>query len=339
MGAHLRFPERQVRVRMSEHDEFSILDQLFKPLAGLSREARGLMDDVAVIPPHDGCDLVVSTDALVAGVHFFEHDPLDLVARKLMRVNLSDIICKGAVPYGYQLLTVWPRGTTYAEKQDFVRGLKIEQDRFHLDLFGGDTVSTFGPMVFSMTIFGKVPAGRALSRLGAKPGDKILISGYIGQAYMGLRALQGNLAGVSHNDVNEVITAYHLPEIRTDLSPAILQHARAAMDVSDGLLADADHMARANKLMIRLDLNKVPTSLAGRAAIAAGLSPVDLVTGGDDYQILCAADEAGAKALVMAGFYEIGTCLGLSEDTPPGAELWADNRRIEVASKGYLHPL
>ncbi|CAL4867756.1 Thiamine-monophosphate kinase [Asticcacaulis sp. MM231] len=324
---------------MSEHDEFSIIDQLFKPLAGLSREARGLIDDVAVIAGDSTQDLVINTDALVAGVHFFEHDPLDLVARKLMRVNLSDIIAKGAKPYGYQLMTAWPRGTSYAEKADFVRGLKTEQDRFGLDLFGGDTVSTYGPLVVSMTMFGRVPAGRALSRLGARAGDKVLISGYIGQGYLGLKALQGQLMGLSHADVNEVISAYHLPEIRTDLAPVILEHARSSMDVSDGLLADADHLARANNLMIRLDLNTVPTSLSARAAIASGLSPVDLVTGGDDYQILCTADEAGAKALIMAGFYEIGMCLGVSEDTPAGAELWADDRRLDVVAKGYTHPL
>lgn len=325
---------------MSEHhDEFSIIDHLFKPLAGLSREARGLMDDVAVIAADANHDLVISTDALVAGVHFFEHDPLDLVARKLIRVNLSDIIAKGATPFGYQLVTAWPRGTTYSEKQDFVRGLKIEQDRFGLDLFGGDTVSTYGPLHVSMTIFGRVAPGRALSRLGARPGDKVLISGYIGQGYLGLKALQGLLVGVSHADCNEVIESYHLPEIRLDLITPLRDHARASMDVSDGLLADADHMARANKLMIRLDLNKVPTSLAARAAIAAGLSPVELVTGGDDYQILCTADDAGARALIMSGFYEIGTCLGLSEDTPAGAELWADGRRIEVSDKGFKHPL
>jgi thiamine-monophosphate kinase len=324
---------------MSEHDEFSILDQLFKPLAGLSRESRGLMDDVAVLPGDAGHDLVVSTDALVGGVHFFEHDPLDLVARKLMRVNLSDIVCKGAVPYGYQIVTAWPRGTTFSEKQDFVRGLKTEQDRFNVALFGGDTVSTFGPLHVSMTMFGKALPGRTLSRIGARPGDKILISGYIGQAYLGLKALQGLLPGVSHADANELIEAYHLPEIRCDLAPCVRDHARASMDVSDGLLADADHMARVNNLMIRIDLNRVPTSLAARAAIAAGLSPVELVTGGDDYQILCAADEAGARALVMSGFYEIGTCVGASDDTHPGAELWADGRRIEVDRKGFTHPL
>ena len=324
---------------MSEHDEFSVIDQLFKPLAGLSREARGLIDDVAVIPGDATQDLVVNTDALVAGVHFFEHDPLDLVARKLMRVNLSDIVAKGAKPYGYQLMTAWPRGTSYAEKADFVRGLKTDQDRFDLDLFGGDTVSTYGPMVVSMTMFGRVPAGRALSRLGARAGDKVLISGYIGQGFLGLKALQGQLMGLSHADVNEVISAYHLPEIRTDLAPVILEHARSSMDVSDGLLGDADHLARANNLMIRLDLNKVPTSLSARAAIASGISPVDLVTGGDDYQILCTADDAGAKALVMAGFYEIGLCLGVSDDTPAGAELWSDGRRLDVTAKGYTHPL
>ena len=324
---------------MSEHDEFSIIDQLFKPLAGLSREARGLIDDVAIIPGDSAYDLVVNTDALVAGVHFFEHDPLDLVARKLMRVNLSDIVAKGAKPYGYQLVTAWPHGTSYADKADFVRGLKIDQDRFGLSLFGGDTVSTDGPLMVSMTLFGKVPAGKALSRLGAKPGDKVLVSGYIGQGYLGLKALQGQLLGLSHEDINEVISAYHLPEIRTDLTPVVLQHARSAMDISDGLLADANHLARANRLMIRLDLNRVPTSLAARSAIAAGMNPVELITGGDDYQILCTADEQGARALVMAGFYEIGTCLGLSDDTPAGAELWADDRRLDVAKKGFTHPL
>jgi hypothetical protein len=193
---------------MAEHDEFSIIDQLFKPLAGLSRESRGLMDDVSVLPADATCDIVVNTDAIVAGVHFFEHDPLDLVARKLMRVNLSDIVAKGAKPYGYQLITAWPRGTTFAEKQDFARGLKIEQDRFGLDLFGGDTVSTFGPLHVSMTMFGKVPPGRALSRMGARPGDKVLVSGYIGQAYLGLKALEGQLMGVSNDDMNELMMSY-----------------------------------------------------------------------------------------------------------------------------------
>ncbi|MBW8882881.1 MAG: thiamine-phosphate kinase, partial [Asticcacaulis sp.] len=195
------------------------------------------------------------------------------------------------------------------------------------------------PLHVSMTMFGRVPPGRALSRLGARHGDRLLVSGYIGQAYLGLKVLQGQLTGISHADANELIESYHLPEIRSDLASVVRDHAHASMDVSDGLLGDADHLARANQLMIRIDLNKVPTSLAARSAIAAGLSPVELVTGGDDYQILCTADEIGAKALVMAGFYEIGTCLSLSQDTRPGAELWADGRRIDVADKGYMHPL
>ncbi|MGZ3305215.1 MAG: thiamine-phosphate kinase [Asticcacaulis sp.] len=323
---------------MNEHDEFSILDALFKPLAGLNREARGLIDDVAVIPPHPEQDLVISTDALVAGVHFFENDPLDLVARKLMRVNLSDIVAKGAVPYGYQLVTAWPRGTAFSDKQDFVRGLKIEQDRFNIDLFGGDTVTTFGPLLVSMTIFGRAPRGRVLSRIGARAGDRILVSGYIGQAWLGLKALEGALPCLSHADAAEVISAYHLPEIRTDLIKCVRDHAHASMDVSDGLVGDAEHMGKANNLMLRIDLNRVPTSLVARTAIAAGVSPVDLVTGGDDYQILCTADEEGTQTLMAAGFYDIGVCLGASENTRPGAELWADGRRIEVTKKGWTHP-
>lgn len=324
---------------MSEPDEFSIIDQVFKPLAGLCREARGLIDDVAVIPPDSDHDLLVSTDALVAGVHFFEHDPLDLVARKLMRVNISDIIAKGGKPYGYQLVTAWPHGTNLSAKTDFARGLKIEQDRFGLSLFGGDTVSTPGPLMLSMTVFGKAPKGRALSRVGARPGDRVLVSGYIGQGHLGLRALQGGLSDLAASDVSELISAYHLPEIRSDLAATVLLHAHAAMDISDGLLGDADHMARANRLMMRIELEKVPTSPAARAAIAEGVSAVDLMTGGDDYQILCTADEAGAKALIMAGFYDIGACVSATPETPEGAWLWVGGRRIEVADKGFRHPL
>jgi thiamine-monophosphate kinase len=190
-----------------------------------------------------------------------------------------------------------------------------------------------------MTILGTAPRGRVLSRIGARAGDHILVGGYIGQGWLGLKALEGALPQLSHADANEVISAYHLPEVRTDLIKCLREHACASMDVSDGLLADADHMARANGLMMRIDLNKVPTSLAARTAIAGGVSPVDLVTGGDDYQILCTAGEESAKTMVAAGFYDIGLCLGPSEDTRPGAELWADGRRIEVASKGYSHPL
>lgn len=324
---------------MSEPDEFSIIDQVFRPLAGLRREARGLIDDVAVIAPDPDHDLLVSTDALAAGVHFFENDPLDLVARKLMRVNISDIIAKGGVPYGYQLVTAWPRGLSLNDKRDFARGLLVEQERFGLTLFGGDTISTHGPLHVSMTIFGKAPRGRALSRAGARAGDRVLVSGYIGQAHLGLRALQGRLSDLPNGDLNELIGAYHLPEIRPDLAPAVLRHARASMDVSDGLLGDAEHMARVNDLMIRIDLEAVPTSPAARAAIAEGVSAVDLMTGGDDYQILCTADEAGAKALVMAGFHEIGLCVGASTETPAGAQLWANGRRVEVAEKGFRHPL
>jgi thiamine-monophosphate kinase len=190
-----------------------------------------------------------------------------------------------------------------------------------------------------MTMFGKAPAGKTLSRLGARAGHRVLVSGYIGQGYLGLKALQGQILGMSHEDVNEVISAYHLPEIRIDLIPALRDHAGSAMDISDGLLADADHLARANNLMIRLEANQIPTSLSARAAIASGISPVSLFTGGDDYQILCTAEENSARALMLAGFYDIGTCIGLSEDTPAGAELWSDGRRVDVPVKGFRHPL
>lgn len=322
---------------MNHDDEFSVIDQLFKPLAGLSREARGLIDDVAVIPASAAHDIVVTTDAMVAGVHFFENDPLDLVARKLMRVNVSDLVAKGATPYGYQLMTAWPKGITLAHKTDFVRGLQIEQQRFGMDLFGGDTVSTDGPLVLSMTAFGRCAPGRALSRIGAKPGHNVLVSGYIGQGYLGLRALQGTLPPLSLEDSNDLISAYHLPEIHCETRQALSDNASASMDISDGLLGDAVHLAKASHVHIRIDMNRVPTSMAARAAIAGGVNPVDLMTGGDDYQILCTADESGTRALCGAGFVVIGTCESVSDSAPAGAELWANDRVIDVSSKGYRH--
>ena len=130
---------------MSGPDEFESISRLFKPLAADAPEARGLMDDVAVITPRSGHDLVVTKDALVEGVHFLPDDPLDLVAKKLLRVNLSDLAAKGAEPFGYLLSTSWSPRCGWAEREAFAAGLKEDQAHYGVKLFGGDTTSTPGP--------------------------------------------------------------------------------------------------------------------------------------------------------------------------------------------------
>lgn len=318
-------------------DEFSIIEKLFKPLAGLCRESRSLLDDVAVLASDPDHDLVVSTDAMVAGVHFFENDPLDLVARKLLRSNISDINAKGAKPYGYQLMTAWPRGLDFESKAEFARGLRTDQTRFGLDLFGGDTITTDGPLLISMTVFGKCRKGQALSRIGAQSGDRVLVGGYIGQAYLGLKVLDGTIKDLKPNDCNELVEAFHLPEIRLDQGQIIGQFATASMDISDGLIADCDHLARVNGLNITIDLDQMPTSLAARTCIALGTHPLALASGGDDYQILCTARPEAAQSLKSCGFYDIGVCEAAPNSLEATTTVLSAGRPIDIKKRGFNH--
>lgn len=320
---------------MTQNSEFDVIDTLFRPLAGLAVEARGLRDDVAVLPSDSVRDLVVTTDAMVEGVHFLSTDPLDLVAQKLLRVNLSDLAAKGAKPYGYQLLTAWPKGFAFEHKQAFARGLKVDQARFGIHLFGGDTVSTTGPLLVSVTAFGRIGKGRTVGRAGAKAGDRILVSGPIGQGYLGLKVLQGAFSSLSPQFRSELVNAYQLPEPRLDLSDAVAADAHASMDISDGLVADAGHIAQASGVDMHIDLNRVPTSRAARSAMAAGAGLIDLMTGGDDYQILCTASGDRAARLCEAGFTNIGECTASAHAGQ--VHVLADGRPVNIENAGWVH--
>lgn len=286
--------------------EFDWIARLLRPLTRGAPEALDLLDDAAVIPSRPGFDLIVTKDALVAGVHFLEGDPLDLVARKLLRVNLSDLAAKGAEPYGYFLTTAWPTGATWADRERFVTGLAEDGATYGLSLLGGDTVVTPGPLSLTATMLGWVPHGEAVLRRGARPGDLLAVSGPIGDGWLGLKAARGEIADAS------LAERYRLPSPRTDLREALRAHARAAADVSDGLLADAGHIATASGCAARIDLDRVPLSpgaaawLAGQTDAAAALAA--LATGGDDYQIVCAlAPERPVPAgLTVVGVFAAG---------------------------------
>jgi thiamine-monophosphate kinase len=145
--------------------------------------------------------------------------------------------------------------------------------------------------------------------------------------------LRGEFSSLSDSDKSHLIKAYRLPDPRDDAADVLLTNAHASMDVSDGLVADALHMAMASQLRMVIELDHVPTSPAARAAIALGANPVDLVTGGDDYQALCTASEAGAKALTRVGFQVIGHCEAGASDII----LHSNGREIEVETKGFVH--
>jgi thiamine-monophosphate kinase len=308
-------------------DEFDWIAQLLRPLTRGAPEALDLLDDAAVIPSRPGFDLVVTKDALVAGVHFLTDDPLDLVARKLLRVNLSDLAAKGAEPWGYFLTTAWPTGTSWADKALFAEGLAVDGQAFDISLLGGDTVSTPGPLTLTATLLGWVPQGGAIPRKGGRPGDRLAVSGVIGDGWLGLMAARGEL------DSPALADRYRLPEPRVDVIPVLRAHARAAADVSDGLLADAGHIARASGCGVRIDLDAMPLSPEAQAWLrrqpAGAEALTALATGGDDYQIVCALDAATG---VPAGLTVIGRFV-----EGQGVIACVNGDEIEVPRLGWTH--
>ena len=271
-------------------DEFETIERLFRPLAH-PQWGRGLIDDVAALPSRPGYDLILTKDAIVEGVHFLPDDPLDTVARKLLRVNLSDLAAKGAEPFGYLLACFWPVESGWKEREAFAAGLAEDQGKFGVHLLGGDTVVTPGPASFSLTALGWVPKGRTVARTGAQPGDRVVVTGMIGDGFLGLKAARGEI-GLEDERVAALLAHYRTPEPRTDFALAVREHAAAALDVSDGLIADMGHMARASGVGIVIDLEKLPLSRAATAWLETRVDPLaaltDLATGGDDYEIVMA---------------------------------------------------
>lgn len=280
--------------------EFETIRRLFAPLAH-PQWGRGLADDVAVVPSRPGHDLVLTKDAIVEGVHFLPTDPLDTVARKLMRVNLSDLAAKGAEPFGYLLACHWSPRCGWPERVTFVDGLRADQKAFGVALLGGDTVITPGPASFSMTMAGWTPKGRTVSRAGARPGDLVFVTGAIGDGWLGLEAVQGKLS-LDAERVAALSDHYRTPMPRNEFALPIRDLATASIDVSDGLIADLGHLAGAGRVRIEIDLETVPLSAAGQVwfdgRVDEQAALEKLVTGGDDYEIAftaAARDEAALR--------------------------------------------
>jgi thiamine-monophosphate kinase len=310
---------------MSGPDEFESIARLFRPLTRGAPEAFGLLDDAAAIPARPGYDLVITKDAIVEGVHFPVGEAPDLAARKLLRVNLSDLAAKGAEPYGYFLAVSWPAAWDAAARAAFARGLDEDGAAFGLALFGGDTTSTPGPMTASATLLGWVPAGSMVRRGGARPGDLVLVSGPIGDGLLGLAAARGEIEDAA------LAARYRLPSPRLDLRSQLRVNASAAADVSDGLIADAGHIGEASGVGLALRLEAMPLSQGGRRWLAAqpdrAAALLRLASGGDDYELVCTAapDRAGALGMTVIGEVVVGagtrvTCEGRALD--PGAGGW-----------------
>ncbi len=310
--------------------EFSLIAHHFAPLAGAA--GLGLLDDAAVFTPPPGRELVVTADAMVGGVHFPPDDPPDMIARKLLRVNLSDIASMGAEPLGYLLTLSAPHGTPEAWFAAFASGLAADQARYGVELFGGDTTSTPGPLSLSVTMLGHLAPGQAWRRSGARAGDDLWVTGTIGDGVLGLAAVRGERADPD----GSLARRYRLPEPRLGLALHGMVHA--AMDVSDGLVQDAGHMARASGVSLVIETALVPVSQAGRAE---GPSFVESgVAGGDDYELLLAVPPEKAVALGRA-CAQSGVAVTRIGRFGPGSGsvtgVRGDGSAAELGSGGWSH--
>lgn len=322
--------------------EDALISRYFKPLA-TDPGSFGLVDDAAILKAL-GEDVVVKTDAIVEGVHFFADDPPDTIARKALRVNLSDLASKGATPAGF-VLTLALRRADDAWLAPFARGLGEDAAHYGCPLLGGDTVSTPGPVMISIAAFGRVPAGRMVHRFGARPGDRVVVSGTIGDATLGLDILKGGAAaaGLAGDAAARemLVGRYRVPQPRNALAKAIRDHASAAMDVSDGLAGDLAKLCAASGVSAVIDAPGIPLSAPAASLLARGAVRIEaLLSGGDDYEILCAIPEnryeAFAQAAQLAGVAvtPIGTVI--AGDSAPGF-LDAQGREIPLPRLSYSH--
>ncbi|HME84327.1 MAG TPA: thiamine-phosphate kinase [Roseiarcus sp.] len=275
--------------------EDELIARLFAPFAGPA--GLGLRDDAALLKPPPGDDLVLTTDALVAGVHFFADDPPDAIARKALRVNLSDLAAKGARPLGFLLALALPRDWREDWLKAFAAGLASDASTYDCPLAGGDTVATPGPLTLSITAFGAVPLGRMALRSGVKPGDRIYVTGTIGDAAIGLGIRAGKGPGLPQAEREYLLGRYLTPQPRVALAKAMSVYAHGGIDVSDGFVGDLTKMLAVSGVSARVRIYRLPLSQPARAAIAANPDLFAVAaTGGDDYELIASVAPEAAPA-------------------------------------------
>ncbi len=325
--------------------EFELIARYFAPLARSSPGAYGLLDDAAVISPSSGNELVLKTDAIVAGIDFPPDTAPGLIARKALRVNLSDLAAKGARPCAYLLDLVLPPGTDEAWIAAFAAGLSADQNEYGVALIGGDMSSTSGPAVIAVSAIGEAPIGRIIRRGGARAGDLVFVTGTIGDAALGLRVLQGGLPALDAASSAFLLQRYRLPQPRVSLGSQLMGIATASIDVSDGLIADLHHICSVCGLDAIVSAQSVPLSAAARTAIGGDLEALGAaLTGGDDYELLFTAPQASLDALnelsrsTGIALSHIGQMTAPKDPMKPRVHVLDEQRRsLEFGSEGWTH--
>lgn len=320
--------------------EFDLVRRLFAPLSRAAPGAFGLRNDGATVAPPAGATLVVTKDLMVAGVHYPPDEEPAVVARRLLRVNLSDLAAMGADALSYALGLALPRDLPASWIEGFAGGLALDQAHFGVALIGGDMVAGAGPAVLSLTAFGAVPQGAVLMRAGGAAGDDLYVSGTIGDAALGLRVARGGLRTLAKGDRAFLAERFRLPAPRLALGQALRGVASAALDVSDGLIADLAHLCEESGAAAHVSAEAVPLSAAAARALAspeAGIA--DLLAGGDDYELLFAAPPARRGAVEALG-RALGMPLARIGALVPGRGvrvLDAVGRPLSFEHTGYRH--
>jgi thiamine-monophosphate kinase len=314
-------------------DEFELIARIFAPLAG--EGAFGLKDDAAIIASRPGFDLVVTTDAIAEGTDFFAFDPAASVAKKALRVNLSDLAAKGAAPHGYLLGIALPPSITAEWLVSFAQGLAEDQAEFGITLLGGDTARTEGPLSISITAFGFVPQGAMVRRMGARAGDDVYVTGTIGDSGGGLAIFRRETHTLDEAQRDALIARYRVPQPPMVFGAQDLRSfASAAADVSDGLIADLSHVAEASGVKLVVDADAIPRSDALRAFWGdEDAAIIRAATAGDDYQVVFTADPANRTAIAALGG---ATRIGQAE-AGQGVELRRSGAVLPVARTGFRH--
>jgi thiamine-monophosphate kinase len=326
----------------TESAEDRLIARYFRPLA-TDPGAFRLGDDTAVLTPPAGCDLVLTTDGVIAGVHFFPGDPAESIGRKALRMNLSDLAAKGAEPVGFLLSLALPRDTDETWIAAFAAGLGEDIAQYGCSLLGGDTDHTPGPLSVSIAAFGTVPRGEMVRRSTAKPGDSLVVTGTIGDAALGVKLRRDpSLAkswGLAEAMIGHLNARYLLPQPRNALAATVLRHASAAMDISDGLAGDLAKLCRASSVGAVIDVARVPLSDAARGAVAADPAQMETVlAGGDDYEIVATLPPQQLPALQVAAktagvaLTEIGRV-----QVGEGARFMQDGKPLSFTRPAYSH--
>lgn len=323
--------------------EIEMIAEYFAPLAAHTPGSLGLKDDAAYLTDY-GNRLIVTMDALVAGVHFFPDDAPEDIAWKALAVNVSDLAAKGARPLSYTMALAVPGKPTRDWISNFALGLEKAQNTFRIGLLGGDTTSTPGPLTIAITAFGAVGGRQMIRRHRARPGHGIYVSGTIGDAALGLKLRRGDpdaaTWALDAKGREQLLQRYLRPTPRIALSDVMLNRAAAAMDVSDGLIIDLTRLCHASGCGARIEAAAIPLSAPARAVIASNASMfIPAITGGDDYEILCTVEpdrEASFKHYAAQAGVSV-TKIGVTTAEIGVEVIAADGQTLVIPTSGYEH--